>query len=77
MKQIIKVLGTGCPKCKKTIAVVEAIVKEYKLDFSVEKVEDIEDIMKYVLSTPAVVLNEKVLVKGRVPSRSEMVELLT
>lgn len=73
----LKVLGTGCPKCKKTIAIIEEVVNEMGLDAKVEKVEDIMDIMKYnVLSTPAVVVDNEVVIKGRVPSKSEIEQLL-
>jgi small redox-active disulfide protein 2 len=73
----LKVLGTGCPKCKKTIAIIEEVVNEMGLDAKVEKVEDIMDIMKYnVLSTPAVVVDNEVVIKGRVPSKSEVEQLL-
>ena len=77
MTKIIKVLGTGCPKCKQTTALVEDVVKENGIDATVEKVEDIMDIMSYnIMSTPAVVIDEEVKIKGRVPSRAEMLELL-
>jgi len=76
--KVIKILGTGCPKCKQTTAIVEDVVKEKEIDATIEKVEDIMDIMKYdVLSTPAIVLNEEVVFKGRVPSKSELVDILT
>ena len=78
MKNTIKVLGTGCPNCQRTIAVVQQVIDENNLDYTIEKVEDIEAIMSYnVMSTPAVVLNESVMIKGRVPSRSEVAELLS
>ena len=77
MKKIIKILGTGCPKCKKTIELVQKIVEENKFDAEVVKVDDIMDIMKYdVLSTPAVVVDEVVMIKGRVPKREEIVGIL-
>ena len=73
----IKILGTGCPKCKQTTALVEQVVKETGVEATVEKVEDIMEIMKYnVLSTPVVVVDEEVKIKGRVPSKSELIELL-
>lgn len=74
----IKILGTGCPKCKRTTEVVQKAVEELSLsDVSVEKVEDIMKIMEYnVMSTPAVVINEEVVIKGHVPSRDEIMELL-
>ena len=77
MTKTIKVLGTGCPKCKQTTALVEDVVKENGIDATVEKVEDIMDIMSYnIMSTPAVVIDEEVKIKGRVPSRAELLELL-
>ncbi|MCB0661942.1 MAG: TM0996/MTH895 family glutaredoxin-like protein [Saprospiraceae bacterium] len=73
----IKILGTGCPKCKQTTALVEALVKETGVEATIEKVEDIMDIMQYnIMATPAVVIDEKVAIKGRVPTRSELLELL-
>ncbi|VAW25692.1 Redox-active disulfide protein 2 [hydrothermal vent metagenome] len=77
MSKIIKILGTGCPKCKTTIAIVEEVVKENNMNATVEKVEDIMEIMKYnVLSTPVVVVDEEIKIKGRVPSKKEVEELL-
>lgn len=69
MSQIIKILGTGCPKCKKTEQIVRKAVEELGIDASVEKVENIQDIMAYdVMRTPAVVIDEKVVFSGRVPN---------
>lgn len=77
MSKIIKILGTGCPKCKTTIAIVEEVVKENNMNATVEKVEGIMEIMKYnVLSTPVVVVDEEIKIKGRVPSKKEVEELL-
>ena len=73
----IKVLGTGCPNCKTLEKRVEAAVKESGIIANITKVEDIEKIMEYdVMSTPALVINEKVQIKGRVPSVNEIKELL-
>lgn len=73
----IKVLGPGCAKCKSTFAVVERVVRESGIEARVVKVDDIEEIMRYnILSTPAVVIDGKVVVKGRVPSESEIRALL-
>ena len=72
----IKILGTGCPKCKRTTKLVEEVVEEKGVEATIEKVEDIMEIMKYnVLSTPAIVIDEEVTIKGRVPSKSDLVEL--
>lgn len=77
MMRTIKILGTGCPKCKRTTKRVQEVVNEMGLDAKVEKVEDIMEIMKYnVLSTPVLVIDEKVTIKGRVPSKAEIAELL-
>ena len=74
----IKILGTGCPKCKQTTALVEEALKDTGVDATIEKVEDIMEIMKYnVLSTPVLIIDEEIKIKGRVPSKSEMIALLT
>ena len=78
MSKIVKILGTGCPKCKTTTALVEKVVKENNIAAEIIKVEDIMKIMEYnVMSTPAVVVDEKVVIKGRVPSKQELVEILS
>ena len=73
----IKVLGPGCAKCKSTYAVVEKVVKESGIDVQLTKVDDIEEIMHYnIMTTPAVVIDGKVVLKGKVPSESEVKQLL-
>ncbi|NCB19850.1 MAG: thioredoxin family protein [Bacteroidia bacterium] len=73
----IKILGTDCAKCKTTQMIVEKVVAENGVDAQISKVEDIMDIMKYnVIATPAVVVNEVVKIKGRVPSESEVKQAL-
>ena len=77
MTKVIKILGTGCPKCQSMTGVVKDVVSENNIDASIEKVEDIMEIMQYnVMSTPAVVVNEEIKIKGRVPSKVEVKELL-
>ena len=77
MTKKIEILGTGCAKCNQTTAVVENVVNHQNIDASITKVEDIMDIMKYnVMSTPAVVIDGEVKIKGRVPSAAEIEELL-
>ncbi|MFK5854709.1 MAG: thioredoxin family protein [Bacteroidota bacterium] len=77
MTKKIEILGTGCPNCKRTTAITERVVNDNNIDATIEKVEDIMEIMKYnVLSTPAVVIDGVVKIKGRVPSASELEELL-
>ena len=74
----IKVLGTGCAKCKSLEKVTRKAVEELNLDASVEKVEDIQKIMEYaVMRTPALVINEKVVLSGQLPKVAEIKDLLT
>jgi len=74
----IKILGTGCPKCKALEKVTRDVVAENGLDANVTKVEDIMDIMKFgVMTTPALVVDGKVVMKGHVPSKEEVKQLLT
>lgn len=74
----IKVLGTGCPKCKTLEKMTREVVAKNGINATVTKVEDIMEIMKYkVMSTPALVIDEKVVMKGKVPSESELTILLT
>ena len=69
----IKILGTGCPKCKTTEANVRKAVEELGIEAEIQKVEDITDILQYnIMSTPAVVVDEVVKVKGRVPDVNEI-----
>lgn len=73
----VKVLGPGCAKCKTTYNVVERVIKENNLNATLTKVDDIMEMMSYnILSTPAVVVDGEVKIKGRVPSESEIKELL-
>jgi len=73
----IKILGTGCPKCKQTEAVVKEVIDQLGIEATIEKVEDIEKIMEYnVLSTPALLIDEEIKIKGRVPMSDEVKLLL-
>lgn len=74
----IKVLGTGCAKCKTLETLTRQAVDETGIEATVTKVEDFIEIMKLgVMTTPALVADGKILVKGRVPSLNEIKELLT
>lgn len=69
----VKVLGTGCSNCKTTVKLVEEIAKEKGVSINMEKVEDIQDIMKFnILSTPGVVINGVVVHAGGIPSREKV-----
>lgn len=73
----IKVLGPGCPKCKTLEKATLEAVASAGIEANVSKVEDIVEIMNYgVMQTPALVVDGKVLVKGRVPSVDEIKKLL-
>lgn len=74
----IKILGPGCPKCKTLEKLTRDVVAQNGIDAIVTKVEDIVEIMKYgVMITPALVVNGKVEIKGRVPSAEEIKQVLT
>ena len=73
----IKVLGPGCPKCKTTYSNVLEALKQSNIEADVVKVEDIEEMMKYnVLTTPVLMIDEQIKIKGRVAQVSEIIELL-
>ncbi|MDQ1306676.1 MAG: hypothetical protein QG671_2508 [Actinomycetota bacterium] len=74
---LIKVLGPGCTNCKNLERVTREALAELGSDATIEKVEDYGLIMGYgVMSTPALVIDEKVVVSGRVPKTSEVRELI-
>ncbi len=73
----IKVLGPGCARCKTTYQVIEKVIKENNLDVKLTKVDDIMEMMNYnIMSTPAVVVNEVVKLKGTVPTEADVKKLL-
>lgn len=73
----IQVLGTGCPKCRETLARVERAAEEAGVDATLEKIEEIREIVAFgVLATPAVAIDGKVVLSGRLPQIDELVELL-
>lgn len=74
---IIKILGSGCANCKRTKALANQVVGELNLDAYVEEVTDIAVIMGYgVMSTPAIVIDEKVVGSGGLPSHDQLVGLI-
>lgn len=73
----IKVLGPGCTRCKNLEKIVYDAVAELGVDASIAKVSDVVEIMTYgVMATPALVVNGNVEIKGRVPSKDEVKEVL-
>ena len=70
----VKILGTGCPKCKKLYAEAEKALAASGVVADLEKVEKIDEIMKYgVMMTPALVIDEEVKASGRIASAAEIV----
>ena len=73
----IKVLGSGCAKCKTTYEMIEKIVKENQLDATLSKVEDIVELLNYgIMTTPAIGGDGEVKLKGHVPTESEIKKIL-
>ncbi|MFH1604840.1 MAG: thioredoxin family protein [Pseudomonadota bacterium] len=76
MKEI-KVLGTGCAKCRTTFALIEQVAQARGVAVTMQKVEEMRDIMAYgVMSTPGVVIDGKVVHAGGVPSRAKIEQWL-
>jgi small redox-active disulfide protein 2 len=74
----IKILGPGCAKCKSLDKLTREVVEKQGIEATIINVEDIMEIMKYgIMSTPGLVVDGKVVVKGRVPSADEIKQLLT
>ena len=71
----IEILGTGCPKCKKTLENVQKAVKDLNVEAEIVKVEKINDIMNYgVMITPALAINGEVKVAGKIPSPEQIAD---
>lgn len=74
----IKILGTGCAKCKTLEKITREVLAQNGIDATLIKVEDIAEIMKFdIMTTPALVVDNKVVIKGRVPSAEEIKQVLT
>jgi small redox-active disulfide protein 2 len=73
----IKVLGPGCAKCHSLDKTVREVVTALKLDADVEYVTDMKKIMQYhIMATPGLVINEKVVLSGNLPSKAEVEQLI-
>jgi len=73
----LQVLGTGCPKCKKLAEQAETAAREAGIEYEIEKVTDINDIMKFgVMVTPALAIDGHVKTAGKVPSVEEIKRML-
>ncbi len=74
----IKILGTGCPNCNKLEQEIKKAAQDLTIEAEFEKVTDFQKIMDYdVLSTPGLVINDKVVSSGRIPSQDELISFLT
>jgi small redox-active disulfide protein 2 len=73
----LQILGTGCPKCKKLAEVSEQAAQALGIEFQIEKVTDINEIMKFgVMMTPALAVDGVVKVAGKVPSVDEIKKMI-
>jgi small redox-active disulfide protein 2 len=73
----LQILGTGCAKCQKLSDAAESAAKDLGIDYELEKVQKIDDIMAFgVMVTPALAVDGEVKVSGKVPSEAELKEML-
>lgn len=74
---VIKILGAGCDKCDKAYKNVKEAIEELNVDVKVEKVEDLVTMVKYgVMTTPGIVVDEKVVLVGKIPSVNDFKEII-
>ena len=74
----IKVLGTGCAKCKSTLSLITQVAEQLGVAINLEKIEDPAQIMSYgVMTTPAVIIDEVIIHKGGLPSKEEIAGWIT
>lgn len=74
----IQILGTGCPKCQKLTELAETAAKELGIEYELEKVKDINEIMKFgVIMTPALAVDGEVKVTGKIPDDAELKKMLS
>lgn len=75
MRLEIKILGTGCPRCRTVAELVNQVLEENNIEGTVRKVEDIGDIMAYgIMLTPGIVINDKVKFSGGIPKKEDILK---
>ena len=73
----LQILGTGCPKCKKLFELTDQAAKSIGVEYEIEKVEDIQQIIAFgVMMTPALAVNGEVKVSGKVPTADEIKRMI-
>lgn len=74
----IKVLGPGCPNCERLEKIVKKVVASLAIEAEITKISDYNQILEYdLMSTPGLVINEEVVSSGRVPSETQVIDLIT
>jgi small redox-active disulfide protein 2 len=74
----IKILGTGCARCQQLEKTAREVVRELGIDATIEEVKDIKKIMEYpILTAPGLVIDEKLVCSGRLPSKAEVTTFIT
>ena len=74
---VIKILGIGCSKCAHVTKLAKEIIEENNLDATIEKVENMKEIMGYgIMATPGIVIDEEVVSSGTVPSKKKLEKML-
>jgi small redox-active disulfide protein 2 len=74
----VKILGSGCANCKRLEQIARQVIGELGVDAEVIKVTDFNDILEYdIISTPGLVINEKVVSSGRIPAPAEVTTFIT
>ncbi len=74
----IKILGPGCARCQQLEKTAQEVVRELSIEATIEEVKEIKKIMEYpILSTPGLVIDEKLVCSGRVPTKAEVTTFIT
>jgi len=70
----VKILGSGCPNCKRLEAETRAALDEAEIDYDLMKITDYEDIAAHgIMNTPGLIINDKIVSTGRIPARAKII----